>query len=387
MKPNERFVQFPPRPRAFASLITTDDFLPGAQTLLFSLRENIKQSQSENYVDSFEPELIVLVTKNVSSSVRSCLCPAFCTRIIEIEQIPIPQVSGEKAHVQTWHDNCGLTKLHIFDMIVYDKIVYIDSDCIVIKDVTHLLKLGDDSQKKSDFVIAAAPDIFPPDKFNAGVMVIRPSRSIFRDMIDKSNEIISYDGGDTGFLNAYFSTWYKDMPSYCRLGFKYNAQRLMYNFTYSKQPKYWDIGIGEDLTILHFSSQPKPWDTCKKNNLKETNKSNKCLKECVTKLSPLDEIWSKIFVKSQAYFENYQSKAKIMKNQDRKSNSSIHSSGSVPKKSDVNLEVSRMFKKLRKDGMGVKDAMSIARKKFKMDEDEKSHDAGSQVAALFGMPM
>jgi hypothetical protein len=29
-------------------------------------------------------------------------------------------------------------------------------------------------------VLAAAPDIFPPDNFNAGVMIIRPDASVFR---------------------------------------------------------------------------------------------------------------------------------------------------------------------------------------------------------------
>jgi hypothetical protein len=29
---------FPPRPDAYATLLTTDDFLPGAQTLLYSIQ-------------------------------------------------------------------------------------------------------------------------------------------------------------------------------------------------------------------------------------------------------------------------------------------------------------------------------------------------------------
>lgn len=30
----------------------------------------------------------------------------------------------------------------------------------------------------------------------------------FRDMLNKINELSTYDGGDTGFLNAYFPNWF-----------------------------------------------------------------------------------------------------------------------------------------------------------------------------------
>lgn len=45
---------------------------------------------------------------------------------------------------------------------------------------------------------AAAPDVFPPDKFNAGVMVVVPSLLVLEDMLSKVEDLPSYDGGDTG---------------------------------------------------------------------------------------------------------------------------------------------------------------------------------------------
>lgn len=45
---------------------------------------------------------------------------------------------------------------------------------------------------------AAAPDVFPPDKFNAGVIVVVPSLLVLEDMLSKVEELPSYDGGDTG---------------------------------------------------------------------------------------------------------------------------------------------------------------------------------------------
>lgn len=45
---------------------------------------------------------------------------------------------------------------------------------------------------------AAAPDVFPPDRFNAGVMVIKPSQKVLEDMLAKVDVLPSHDGGDTG---------------------------------------------------------------------------------------------------------------------------------------------------------------------------------------------
>lgn len=58
-------------------------------------------------------------------------------------------------------------------------------------------------------MLAAAPDVFPPDNFNAGVLIIRPSMHTFQHMLTKMKDIVPYDGGDTGFLNAIYPDWFK----------------------------------------------------------------------------------------------------------------------------------------------------------------------------------
>jgi hypothetical protein len=146
-------------------------------------------------------------------------------------------------------------------------------------------------QRDTDF--AAAPDTFPPDRFNAGVMLLRPSISTLEEMKSKIESLASYDGGDTvlflypppcpptisfapspsliscppgtpfprcfpifeiqtatlthcnvnqlsnpqGFLNAFFPSWFEGPPS-SRLPFRYNALRTMYHMT-KKKPTYW----------------------------------------------------------------------------------------------------------------------------------------------------
>ena len=108
-----------------------------------------------------------------------------------------------------------------------------------------------------DTSFAAAPDVFPPDKFNAGVLVLQPSGVVFQDMLSKSESLPSYDGGDTGFLNAYFGDWF-ERPASSRLSFGYNAQRTLFWFTHTTRSGYWESI--QPLKIIHYSSSPKPWD-------------------------------------------------------------------------------------------------------------------------------
>lgn len=74
---------------------------------------------------------------------------------------------GSSSHVTNWDQYCGLSKLSVFALEQYDRILYIDADCLVVQDVGHLL-FDTDSIGSSDDgrrgLMAAAPDIFPPDK-------------------------------------------------------------------------------------------------------------------------------------------------------------------------------------------------------------------------------
>jgi len=129
--------------------------------------------------------------------------------------------------------------------------VYIDADALVMDCIDELFELNGD--------FAASPDIFPPDRFNAGVMFLRPNQEVFNDMIRAIPSLQSYDGGDTGFLNAYYNDWYS-RGSESRLSFSYNAQRTLFWFTHERSPDVWESI--KPIKILHYSSSPKPWEIC-----------------------------------------------------------------------------------------------------------------------------
>ena len=62
-------------------------------------------------------------------------------------------------------------------MTEIQKIVYIDADVLVLQNIDDLFS------RPGRICPAAAPDTFPPDKFNAGVMVVEPCKEIFDDMM------------------------------------------------------------------------------------------------------------------------------------------------------------------------------------------------------------
>ena len=248
--------------QVYATLITSDDFLPGLQVMLHSLVKTKTLFK-----------VVVLITSEISASSRNKLSSLTVTgssgQLVELIEVPAIPNPNAKVHVPGWI-NAGYTKLHIFNLTQYTKIVYIDADVLVLTNIDELFERPG---------LSAAPDVFPPDKFNAGVLVVEPSSQTFEDMMSQIQTLSSHDGGDTGFLNSFYPDWFTWDSSH-RLPFKYNAQRTMHWLTYKGNPGYWNSV--RPISILHFSSNPKPWSP-----------------EGQKKKGELDMIWWHFFLESQ----------------------------------------------------------------------------------------
>lgn len=370
-----------PRPNAIATLLSTENFIAGAQTLLYSLHVNLPSSPHSP--DYYPPEILVLVTPNISKETRNTLS-FLCTRVIEVDVISIPNSDHDnESHKRQWTE-CGYTKLNIFRQTVYHKILYIDCDCLVQEDVSGLFKLEHEMSKG---LIAAAPDIFPPDKFNAGVLLISPSNALFDELMKQTRNTVSYDGGDTGFLNSFFDDWYS-YPREGRLSFKYNAQRFMHQCTYDKQPKYWDVGVG-NIAIIHYSSSPKPWQD---NDGAENGdasvfltKDDSAQVRKAKLVSQLDIVWRKYYKRSQIFLENCREDQKLELK--KKTKKAMNSQGpSMSSSSSEHKQVSLKYKELRRLGLDTKDAMKQARQHYGLDETQ-TENIGKKVATMFQMAL
>lgn len=222
---------------AYVSMLTNDSYLPGLEALLSSLVST-----------GTRRELVVVVTPNVSRTTRSKLAGT-AARVVEVEPLGGPE---EEASGTSWSGS-GYTKLRVWELCEYAKIVFVDADAVVLENVDDLF------ERNVDF--AAAPDVFPPDKFNAGVFLATPSKETFENMRKAIPLLTSHDRGDTGFLNSFFGDWYQRPPA-ARLPFRYNAQRTLYWMTHDREPGYWEAC--KPIKVLHFSSSPKPWQSTNK---------------------------------------------------------------------------------------------------------------------------
>ncbi|KAJ6682986.1 GLYCOGENIN SUBFAMILY MEMBER [Salix koriyanagi] len=94
--------------------------------------------------------------------------------------------------------NGTTAKLRLWQLTDYDKLIFIDADLILLKNMDIFFAYPQLSASPNDKVL-----------FNSGIMVIEPSKCLFEDMMAKSKKLRSYNGGDQGFLNEVFTWWHR----------------------------------------------------------------------------------------------------------------------------------------------------------------------------------
>ncbi|KAJ1687249.1 hypothetical protein LUZ63_018639 [Rhynchospora breviuscula] len=86
----------------------------------------------------------------------------------------------------------------VMPLTEYDKIVFIDADIVVLRNLDVLFNFPS---------ISAHVD--HDEFFNSGVMVVEPSNCTFKTIMLNINSVESYNGGDQGFLNEIFVWWHR----------------------------------------------------------------------------------------------------------------------------------------------------------------------------------
>lgn len=77
------------------------------------------------------------------------------------------------------------TKLHCWKLVQYKKCVFLDADCLAIKNVDELFE-------REEF--SAASDVGWPDCFNSGVFVFKPSLDTYASLLTFATTEGSFDG-------------------------------------------------------------------------------------------------------------------------------------------------------------------------------------------------
>ncbi|KAJ8415134.1 hypothetical protein AAFF_G00008320 [Aldrovandia affinis] len=225
------FDSMPVMDEAFVTLATNDVYSQGALVVGQCLRRHGTSRQT-----------VVMVGPHVSQGERAALARVF-HHVKEVDVLD----SSDRAHLTMMgRPELGvtLTKLHCWALTQYTKCVFLDADTLVLCNVDELFDREE---------LSAAPDPGWPDCFNSGVFVFRPSLQTHDRLLQWAREHGSFDGGDQGLLNSFFSDWAtQDISKH--LPFIYN---LSTSAVYTYLPAFQQYG-GE-AKIVHFLGAVKPW--------------------------------------------------------------------------------------------------------------------------------
>ncbi|KAJ5818759.1 hypothetical protein N7474_004350 [Penicillium riverlandense] len=211
----------------YCTLLLSDHYLPGAMVLAHSLRDNGTKAK---LVALFTPDTLQTATVNELRTVYDELVPVHSIA----NSTPANLWLMERPDLVT-----TFTKIELWRLTQYRRIVYIDCDVVAMRAPDELLSL------EADF--AAAPDVGWPDCFNSGLMVLRPNLQDYYALKALADRGISFDGADQGLLNMHFRDWH-------RLSFTYNCTPSA-NYQYIPAYKHFQSTI----SLIHFIGAQKPW--------------------------------------------------------------------------------------------------------------------------------
>lgn len=227
---------------AYVTLLYGDEFLLGVRVLGKSIRDT-----------GSTKDIVVLVSDGVSDYAKKLLLADGWI----VEKISLLANPNQVRPKRFW----GVyTKLKIFNMTNYKKVVYLDADTIVVKSIEDLFKCA-----------KFCANLKHSERLNSGVMVVEPSETVFNNMMSKVTTLPSYTGGDQGFLNSYYEEFpnahvfqpglpeevrkSRPVPDMERLSTLYNADVGLYMLA-----NKWMVDENE-LRVIHYTLGPlKPWD-------------------------------------------------------------------------------------------------------------------------------
>ena len=176
----------------YATVLASTNYLDGVRTLLFSLTK-----VKSNY------PLIVIVPVGFDIACQQAI--KAWGGIIEYaenwEKVDLGDLIKKNKRP---HWNNTFIKLCIFNLVQFEKIVYIDSDMIVLENIDHLF------DKNHISAVQGGKLIFHWEDINSGLMVIKPNQKEFSELVNLiptvcKKKIESNEGfGDQDVISYYY---------------------------------------------------------------------------------------------------------------------------------------------------------------------------------------
>ena len=217
---------------AYVTLLSTDSYYEGVVALFESLKLTkpkyskfvvvVNEKISKDIIDKLEKRKYIVIKRNSIDVSKYC----------------------DNTDYKYWINT--FDKLHIFELTEFDKILYLDGDLYIDKNIDELFNLPNMSA-----VISGKGYVKEWVEMNSGVMVIKPEKGLADKMLKllKTTKFTK-DIGDQDIINAYFDWKNKELA----ISERYN----MYYFLID----YYVNTLGYDLNdfrVIHFIGEKKPW--------------------------------------------------------------------------------------------------------------------------------
>lgn len=157
------------------------------------------------------------------------------------------------------HWNFTFDKLQIWGLTQFEKIVFLDSDMLIVRNIDRLFEY-------EPFSAVVAGSLYPGNEhwteLNSGIMVIVPDENVKQNLMSlikieieagkRENRLI----GDQDVIKRYLPEWKYQQHLHLDQGYNVFADFLTY---YIRHAGYSLDRTGKDIYVIHFIGKAKPW--------------------------------------------------------------------------------------------------------------------------------
>lgn len=239
----------PRRTRAYITLLSTAAYLPGVACLAASLQRT-----------GTHVPLVVAVSAGLPAPARAAL--AAVPGVAQVLVLPADGLLPAWAAEQEHHWAHTFDKLWLFGLEQYGKLVYLDSDMVVLQNI-------DDLFDEPHMAAVDAGRLVNRDwvRLNSGLMVLEPQARLPQQIattIDLARDEAQRTGrpavGDQDLINMFYPDWSREGPHLDQGDnvFFEHLDHYLDSGLYAL-PGRAARGATRRLRVVHFTGRDKPW--------------------------------------------------------------------------------------------------------------------------------
>jgi glycogenin glucosyltransferase len=235
--------------QCYVTYLGSNDYLIGTISLYLSL------------ISVCGDSLLVMTSPKVGEKEKSILRNLSIPYMdVQVPDIP-KQIQEFNSSHGFPHWNQTFAKLSMFDLADYDKIIFLDSDMMVLQNIDHLFS-------KKNFSAVASGRAYPGHEdwvqLNSGLIIIEPKVGLTKQLISKIPATVSNVIGDQDILHAYQPNWPKKKELHLSEGYNLFIDCVDYYLSHG-------ILCEDDIYVIHFEGI-KPWKRSRMSSIKYITK-------------------------------------------------------------------------------------------------------------------